>query len=143
MLHALGIAEGFTQHLIAAANAQHRHSPSVQPPNGHFQPVLAHPAKVAHGIFASGQDHKIRTAQLLFPGHIAHPQLGMQLQRGKIREVGDMGQANHRNVDAPGSRRLLQSGSLGVLIVQLHPGIGHHAQHRNPRELLQHGKPRL
>ena len=67
----------------------------------------------------------------------------MQLQRGKIRKVGDMGQTNHCNVNAARSRCLLQAGRLRILIIQRHPGIGHNPQYWNPCELFQHGKPRL
>ena len=37
----------------------------------------------------------------------------------------------------------MQPRCLGILIIQLHPGIGHHPQHRHPGQLFQHGEPRL
>ena len=61
----------------------------------------------------------------------------MLAQRGKVREVGDMRQADHSYIQDAATYGLLQTGGKAVLIVNVRTHPGHHAQHRDARQLLQ------
>ena len=76
-------------------------------------------------------------------GHTVHVAQGNLLQTGQgveIREVGDPGQADHRNVHQAPLGRALEAVCEGVLIVQIQGQIGYHPHHLLPCELLQHGE---
>ena len=92
-LGASGIIQRFPQHLVAAADAQHRRAARRQLLHSGFQPGLPQPEQVVHSVFGAGQNHQVRRAQLPRGLHVAHAQQGVLFQRHKIGKVGDMGQA--------------------------------------------------
>ena len=139
-LTAGGVIQPAAQHLIAAADAQHRRAPGRQLLDGRFQTILPQPQQVCHGALGAGENHKIRLTQLHRRLHIADAQSRVAFQGGKIREVGNAGQTDHCDVNGFGRFLLLHPGRQGVLVVQVHLQIGNHTQHRNPGFLLQHGK---
>ena len=56
------------------------------------------------------------------------------LQRGKIREVCDVGQADHRDIQRPPRPGVREPRGEGVLIVDLDTEIRHNAEYRQPGE---------
>ena len=139
-LHPVGVGEGTPQHLVSPADAQHRYLGGGQLEDGGFEAAPAQPAQVVQGALGAGQNHQIRQAQSLRPVHIPHPHQRMLLQRGKIGEIGDAGQTHHRRIDGAASFGLVQPGRQGILVVDLHPDIGHHPQHRHPGLFFQGGQ---
>ena len=134
------VSDLLAQHLIAAADAQDGCAPGRQLLNGRFQSLLPQPQQVLHGTFGAGENHEIRLAQFSCRLNIADAQSRVMLQGGKIREVGNAGQANHHDVDGLGCFPPFQPGRQGVLVVQVHMQIGNYPQHRDLGLFLQHGK---
>ena len=97
-LAAGGVVEGLAQHLVAAAHPQHRRAAPGQLADGCFQPALAQPQQVVHGIFCTGQDHAVRRAKLAGGLHIAHAKQRVLLQRHKVRKVGNMRQPHNGSI---------------------------------------------
>ena len=95
---AFRVGQGLAQHLVAAAHPQHRRAALGQLADGCFQPALAQPQQVVHGIFCTGQDHAVWRAKLAGGLHIAHAKQRVLLQRHKVRKVGNMRQPHNGSI---------------------------------------------
>ena len=130
-LGALGVGKGLAQHLVAAAYAQHRRAGSCQLLHGTFQTALTQPEQVVYGVFCARQNDHIRCAQRVL------------LQRHKIRKIGDVRQPQNGSIQRLDGGAAFQPGGEGVLVLNIHPQVGHDAQHRQMGLFLQHGKAGL
>ena len=75
--------------------------------------------------------------QIRNPLHIAKGNIGVTFKGGKIRKVGDSGQADHRNINELALRGSGKAFGETVLIVNIHVGIGDDPRHRNAAQPLQ------
>ena len=139
-LSALGVGKGLTQHLVAAAYAQHWRAGGCQFLHRSFQPALTQPEQVIYGVFCARQNDHVRRAQLPGALHIPHAQQRVLFQRHKICKIGDVRQPQNGSIQRLDGGAAFQPGGEGVLVLNIHPQVGHNAQHRQMGLFLQHGK---
>ena len=142
-LSALGVGKGLAQHLVAAAHAQHRRAGSRQFLHCTFQPALPQPEQVVYGVFCARQNDHIRRTQLPGALHIPHAQQRVLFQRHEIRKIGDMRQPQNGSIQRLDGAAAFQPGGEGVLVLDIHPQVGHNTQHRQMGLFLQHSKAGL
>ena len=136
-LHPVGVGDGLSQHLIAAADAHHRAAGGGVLEDGGLYAALPQPAQVVHGVLGAGEHHQIRPPQLPGRGDIAEGDGLHPLQGVEVGEVGQAGQAHHRDVHQAHLAGVSQPGGQGVLVVHIHIQHGDNPQHRLAGELLQ------
>ena len=85
------------EHLVAAADAEHRAAPRGAIYYGAGQPVLAQPGQVGHGGPAAGQDHQVGVGDLRGGGDEPERHARLGRQRVGVGEVADPGQPDHRD----------------------------------------------
>ena len=134
------VAELFTQHLVAAAHAQHRRTGCRKPEHRRFQSAFPQPAQVVHGVLGAGQDDEIRCTQLAGALHIPHAQQRVLFQRDKVGEVGHMRQAQDGDIQRFDGAFCFQTIRERILVLDLHPQIRHHTHYGQVRFFFQHGK---
>ena len=132
------VGNGLPQHLISSADADQGHSPGHQLLDCRFQAALAKPVQVGNGVFGAGQDHQVRLSQLFGLADIPDPYACRGFQHGKIRKIGQLGQADHRDVQQGQPGGAAETLGKAVLIVDVYIHHGYHPCHRLPGQLLQH-----
>ena len=136
-LHPVGVGDGLSQHLIAAADAHHRAAGGGVLEDGGLHAALPQPAQIVHGVLGAREHHQIRVPQLPGGGDIAEGDGLHPLQGIEVGEVGQAGQAHHRDVHQAHLAGVPQPGGQGVLVVHIHVQHGDNPQHRLAGELLQ------
>ena len=139
-LRALRVGQRLAQHLIPAADPQHRRAVGRQLQQGCFQPGLPQPKQVIHCVLGAGQDDEIRCAQLAGILHIPHAQQRMLLQRHEIGKVGDVRQTEDGRIQRVDRSARIQPGGKGILVLNVHLQVGYDPQHRQLRFFFQHRK---
>ena len=61
----------------------------------------------------------------------------MRLQRGKVCKIGNVRQADHRDVDRLSRRPFRKAGGEGILVVDPYRQKRHNAEHRDPGQAFQ------
>ena len=84
----VGIADQGAEHLIPAADSNHRAAVAGIVLDGFCQSLIVQPVQIGHGAFGSGQDHGIRVAQGFGRIHIAQADSWLGFERVKIVKVG-------------------------------------------------------
>ena len=135
-----GIIQHAAQHLVAAAYAQNRRAAPGQLLHGGFQPALAQPQQIIHGIFGAGQNDEVGHAQFPRGLHIAHAQQGVLLQRHKIGKVGDVRQPHNGNIQRFYGIFLLQTLREGIFVLDIHFQVRHHTHDGQAGLFFQHRK---
>ena len=145
LLGAVGVADGAPQHLEASADAEDHASPLPAAVDGGGHAGLPEPAQVAQGVLGPGQDDHVGNTvprrQGLRPRHIAQVQLRDPGKNIEVRKIGQVGEADHRDLHRLSRGRPVGPGQLGgqgVLVVDIQLHIGHDAHDRDAAPLLQH-----
>ena len=138
--HPVRIQKATSQHLVAAADPQHRGAPGMAFLHCRLQTGRTEPEQIGHRALGPRQHNHVWTAQFPGPGHVADPQRRMFFQRCEIREVGDAGQPDHSDIDGFLHLLPVQGFRQTVFFVHIHPDVGNHPQYRNAGALFQHGK---
>ena len=142
-----------SQHLEPAADADDRDPFSLHPRDYSFQPVLAEPLEISHGVLCPGEDDEIRSGQFLRTAHIRKRDPRQSLQCIKIREIRDPRKPDHGDLrksrmagavkKRSGSMFFCQALREAVLIVHVHIHVRDHTRKRDPDPLIEHGKTRF
>ena len=104
---------------------------------------MPHPQKILHGVFRSRQNDHIRIFQFSGIFYIANGQSRNAFQWIKVREIGNTGQADHRNINDTCLLLPFKAPGQAVLILHLDIDIRSHAHHRNSAFFLQHFHSRI
>ena len=137
-LRARRVVECLPEHLIPAADPEHRRLRLRQFAHRRFQTALPQPKQILHRVLRARQNHQIGRAQLPRALHIANAQQLVLLQRDEIREIADVRQADDGHIQRLDRVPGVQPLGEGILILDFHMQIRHNAQHRQPRLFLQH-----
>ncbi len=142
------VGDGPREHLVPAADAQHRRAGGRGPRDGVGQAGLSQPPEVGDRGTCPRQDNEVGVGQLLGPGRVPDEHAGLGGQRVEVGEVRQAGQPRHRDPQDVVAHRL-PPGAAGrrqperVLDVELEPAQPRqHAQRRppgQPGELVQSG----
>ena len=141
-LHLVRVGDAAAQHLIAAADAEHQRASRCRLVDGGLQPGLAQPAQVLDGALGARQEDHIGPVQVRHPVHIPQRHVAVPLKGAEVREIGDTGQADHRDVYQLAGGVPAEPLGEAVLVVDVHMGIGHDPHHRHAAQLFQDLQPR-
>ncbi len=142
-LHPLGVVDVPAQHLVAAADPEHRRPRLPRAPDGLGEAPGAQPLQVPDRGLGPGQDHQVGPAQLVPARDQTQPHPRLAGERLQLVEVADASQVDHRHVEyGPGGPADQQRQLERVLgrqpdLVE----VGHHTQDREPRPALEERHP--
>ena len=104
--------------------------------------ALPQPVEIAHGVLRPRQDEQIGRAEPVRLVYITYTYRRVLLQRGEVREVGDVRQADDGDVEGAARRLAPQPRGEAVLIVDIDPEPRHHAENRHTCQRFQLRKSR-
>ena len=123
----VGVVQLSTQHLISSAHADDHAALARVADDGGIQAAVAQVNQILDGVFRAGEDNQVGIFDLLRGLGIAHLHAGLKRQGLEIREVGDVLQLHHGNVQIPLTHHAAETFGYAVFILQPHVHPRHNA----------------
>ena len=141
--HMLGIAQRAAQHLVPAAHAGNHPAPARMADDRGVHAAAAQVDQILDGVLRAGKHDQIGAFEVFGRLRVAHFYAGLEGERLKIGEVGNMAKLHHRHVEIARAAPALEPLGDAVLVLEFHVHPRHDAQHRNVNSFLQHAQTRL
>ena len=143
-LDAIGIGDALAQHLIAAADAEHRAAAAMVGRDVDIPALFPQEGEIGDGRLGPRQDDEVSVPrQRIARRHHVDGDVGLGAQGVEIVEIGDAREHRHGDADRPVGRLVAGHQAHRVLRRQA-PGVReprHHAETLEPGAVLDHPEP--